>query len=148
LSAGHPSIVSLIPHRGRSLLLEAVLELRDDGIDCLGRIPAGASLLHEGRAPSILGIEMAAQAAAVFEALRRLGCGGGPQAQQIGYLVGLRDMRFERPEMPADETFVASVRSIGSAPPLSRYSARVSGPDALYVSGELSAFMTAADRPG
>jgi predicted hotdog family 3-hydroxylacyl-ACP dehydratase len=147
LSEGHPPIVSLIPHRGRSLLLEAVLDLRDDGIDCRGRIPAGASLLHEGRAPSILGIEMAAQAAAVFEALRRLRR-GELEARPIGYLVGLRDVRFERPEMPADETFVASVRSIGSAPPLSRYSARVSGPDALYVSGELSAFLTAANRPG
>lgn len=90
---------------------------------------------------------MAAQAAAVFEGLRRLRR-GGPAARQIAYLVGLRDMRFERPEMPADESFVASVRSIGSAPPLSRYSARVSGPDALYVSGEFSAVLTAAYRPG
>jgi 3-hydroxymyristoyl/3-hydroxydecanoyl-(acyl carrier protein) dehydratase len=90
---------------------------------------------------------MAAQAAAVFEALRRLKR-GGLEARQIGYLVGLRDVRFERPEMPADETFVASVTSIGSAAPLSRYSARVSGPAALYVSGELSAFLTAADWPG
>jgi predicted hotdog family 3-hydroxylacyl-ACP dehydratase len=102
-------------------------------------------LLHDGRVPSFLGIEMAAQAAAVLEALRRRGR-GEPIAPQVGYLVSLRDVRFERPEMPANGTFVATVRSIGSAAPLSRYAAHVRDLDALYMSGEFSTFLPAAKR--
>jgi hypothetical protein len=48
--------------------------------------------------------------------------------------------------MPATGTFVATVRSIGSAAPLSRYAAHVRDLDALYMSGEFSTFLPVAKR--
>jgi len=139
-------VAGLIPQAGVARLVESVLELRADGIDCAGRIPSGHPLVREGRAPAFLGLEMAAQAAAAFEALRRREH-EGQAAPRVGFLVSLRDVRLSMPELPAGVPLVASIRPLGGAASLALYEVRVLHAGVVVVHGTLGTFMHPADGP-
>lgn len=135
---GH-DITRLIPHEGVARMVESVVELRDDGIDCKGRISPGHALVRGGSAPAFVGLELAAQAAAVFEALR------GPEQEagsgaRVGFLVSLRDVRLDLSELPAGVPLVVSVRALGGAGALGLYEVRVRHDGRLCVQGTLGTF--------
>jgi predicted hotdog family 3-hydroxylacyl-ACP dehydratase len=136
-------VARLIRHQGVARMVESVLELREDGIDCAGRIPPGHALARGGRAPAFVGLELAAQAAAVFEALRRPEQEPGSGAR-MGLLVSLRDVRLELSDLPAGVPLVASVRSLGGAAALSLYAVRVLHDGRLCVEGTLGTFAPGA----
>ena len=143
MSARFPPVGQLVPHRGSALLIERVLEERVDGITCSGRVPAGAPLVRDGRVPSFVGLEMAAQAAAAYEGLQRLR--QSPQDEpRIGYLVSLSDVAVERPEMAVDVPFVVTVRSLAGVSPLFRCEAMVEGDGGVYVRGVLTTMVAPA----
>ncbi len=123
------------------LLLDRVLDWRPECVLCEGRIPADNPFAVNGRAPALVAIELAAQAAAVFEALGRQGpaAASGPR---IGYLVSVRDARFALTELPTGEPLVAEVRSAGSAPPLGLYRVRVERDGVLVMTATLGAYLT------
>ncbi len=100
------------------LLVERIVEVFDGGMVCRGRVPAAGPLAARGAASPCLGLELAAQTAAVLEALRRSDRGGEPR---IGYLASIRDARFRVPEVPAGRPLRATVRSRGGVPPLAMY---------------------------
>ncbi len=91
-----------------------------------------------GRAPALVAIELAAQAAAAFEALSRRESDSGPR---LGYLVSVRAVRFAVQELPVGEPLVAHVRSAGSAPPLALYDVRVEHQGMEVMSGTLGAYL-------
>jgi len=135
-------VVALVPQAGVARLVESVVELREDGIDCAGCIPLGHSLVRGGSAPAFVGLELAAQAAAVFEALRRRQREGESEGgARVGYLVSLRDVRLERRELPAGVPLVASIRSLGGAASLARYDVRVLHDGAVALQGTLGTFL-------
>ncbi|HLA76158.1 MAG TPA: hypothetical protein VJU18_01135 [Vicinamibacteria bacterium] len=138
---GFPHPRDLIPHRGPMLLLERILDSMPDGVSCQGRIPADSPFAAEGRVPALVSIELAAQAAAVFEALVRRESSGaaGPR---IGYLVSVRAARFAFTELPTGEPLVAQVRSAGSSPPLGLYDVRVERDGVLVMTATLGAYLT------
>lgn len=117
-----PDVASLIPHRAPMLLVERIVDVFDGGMVCEGRVPADGPLAHGGRASAFLGVELAAQAAAVLEALGRAPGGGEPR---IGYLASIRDARFVVPELPAGRPLLATVRRLGGVPPLAMYAVEV-----------------------
>lgn len=131
---GQPSsIEALVPHRWPMRLVEAVIERGDGWIRCSGRVPADSPLASGGRAPAVLAIELAAQGAAVLEALLR---GEGEAAEggpRLGYLVSLQDVRLEQPTIPAGEPLLAEVRQTGGAAALARYEAIVTSQDGSQV---------------
>jgi 3-hydroxyacyl-[acyl-carrier-protein] dehydratase len=112
----------LLPHAPPARLVRGVLEVSAAGIVCAAGIPPSHPLAAAGRAPALLGIEAAAQAAAVLEALARR---EEDPAPRIGYLVGIREARFAVPSLPIDRPFRVSARLQGSAPPLSIYEIEV-----------------------
>lgn len=134
---GRP-VASLIPHEPPARLLRDVLDTSDGTLTGLAEIPADSPFVADGRAPAFLGLEAAAQGAAVLEALSR------PEAPgpRIGYLVGLRDARFQIPRLSADRPFRVALRLTGSAPPLSIYDAIVeAGPGIELARGTLSTYV-------
>lgn len=136
---GFPDPQELIPHRGPMLLVDRVLDRRPDGVSCQGRIPADSPFALGGRAPAFVAIELAAQTAAVFEALGRRESGSaGPR---IGYLVSVRTARFAVHELPVGEPLVAHVRSAGSAPPLALYHVRVEREGVQVMTATLGAYL-------
>jgi predicted hotdog family 3-hydroxylacyl-ACP dehydratase len=140
LTRPEADVAGLLPQAGLARFVESVVELREDGIDCAGRIPPGHPLVRGGKVAGFVGLELAAQAAAVFEALRRASRGGEAVARP-GLLVSLRDVRLERAELSAGAPLVASVRAVGSAAALSLYAARVFEGGALALEGTLGTYL-------
>lgn len=129
---GSAPIESLIPHRPPMLLVERVVELLDQGIVCQGRIPRSGIFASRDTAPPILGVEMAAQSAAVLEALRRaaeLPARSGDEGPRIGYLASIRDARFAVPALPTGTAILAAVRRTGGAGSLAMYDASLARSD-------------------
>jgi 3-hydroxyacyl-[acyl-carrier-protein] dehydratase len=135
-----PDPAALVPHAPPALFLRNVVEAGPEGIVCAVEIPSGHPLASEGRVPSFAGLEAAAQAAAVLEALGRSGEGGGPQ---IGYLVGIRDARFQSAFLPTDRLLRAEARLHGTVPPLSMYRVSVQGAGGEIVTGMISTYLAA-----
>jgi 3-hydroxymyristoyl/3-hydroxydecanoyl-(acyl carrier protein) dehydratase len=133
-----PDPATLVPHAPPALFLRDVIEAGPEGIVCAVEIPSLHPLASEGRVPSFAGLEAAAQAAAILEALGRSGEGGGPR---IGYLVGIRDARFHTAFLPTDRPLRAEVRLHGSVPPLSMYRVSVQGAGGEIVTGMISTYI-------
>lgn len=151
-ASGVPDLDRLLPHRPPMRMVVGIEAESDAGVTCAVRIPDGNAFAEGGSAPALVTIEMAAQSAALFEALRRFR-EAGEAGPRVGYLVGARDVRFARARVPAGETLIASVRLTGMAPPLSTYAfeiatvpiaaAEVATRSEVITSGTLSTWLTA-----
>jgi predicted hotdog family 3-hydroxylacyl-ACP dehydratase len=128
---------SLVPHRERALFLRQVLRHEADSIECVGVIPGSSAFVHEGRAPSYVGLELAAQAAA---ALQVLSSHETPLTPQRGYLVGVREARFASAWIPADREVHARVRRTGQAGPLTVHEVWVEVGGSECVAGVISTY--------
>jgi 3-hydroxyacyl-[acyl-carrier-protein] dehydratase len=138
-AAGSLPIAMLLPHQPPARLLHGVLDASAEALTGLAEIPAGSPFVEDGQAPAFLGLEAAAQGAAALEALNRRDASG----PRIGYLVGLRNARFNTPWLPAGRPFRLTVRLAGSAAPLSIYEVTVEGGDgAELVRGTISTYIT------
>jgi 3-hydroxyacyl-[acyl-carrier-protein] dehydratase len=133
-----PPPETLIPHALPALLVRSVVEASPEGIVCFASIPADHPLAEEGRAPSFLGLEAAAQAAAVLEALERNAEDAGPR---MGYLVGIRGARLRTPHLATGRTFRVTARLHGSAPPLSMYEVTLKGAGGELLAGTISTYL-------
>jgi len=117
----------LIPHRGAARLVQTILgNPRPDVLVCGGRIPADSAFVAGGRAPAAVLLELAAQAAAVQQALAAP-AGGAPA--KPGYLVGIRDASLRADDVAAGVPLTVIVYRTGQAGPLATYDVTVNGPD-------------------
>lgn len=137
-----PHLDDLLPHRPPMRFVEAIEAETDGGVVCAVSVPDLSAFTERGSAPALVALEMAAQAAAVFEALLRIRREDGGGAR-IGYLVGARNVRFARARVPAGVTIFAAVRLAAIAPPLSIYDFEVADATGVVASGTLSAWLTA-----
>jgi predicted hotdog family 3-hydroxylacyl-ACP dehydratase len=119
----HPPIEALLPHAPPARLVRSVLEVSPEGLTGVAEILGASPFAAAGRAPAFVGLEAAAQGAAVLEALQRREAPG----PRIGYLVGLRGVRLAVADLPVERPFRFTVRLTGSAPPLSIYEVTVAG---------------------
>lgn len=130
-------VEDLLPHALPARLICGVLEASSEGIVAVAEIPPGHPLVADGLAPALLGIEAAAQAAGVLEALQRTDAPG----PRIGYLVGIREARLLG-SFPAGRLFLATARLLGGAFPLSIYEIVVEG----IVTGTISTYIAIRDE--
>jgi len=138
--AGFPPVPTLIPHEPPARLLRDILEASAEGLTGWAEIPAASPFVEAGRAPAYLSLEAAAQGAAALEALSRRDASG----PRIGYLVGLRNARFQVPWLPAEQPFRIAVRLSGSAGSLSIYEVTVDdGAGAEIARGTISTYIAA-----
>lgn len=139
-----PDLDDLLPHRPPMRFVEGIAAETDDEVVCAVRVPERSAFSEKGSAPALVALEMAAQSAAVSEALRRIRETGG-EGPRVGYLVGARDVRFARARLPADETLFAAVRVSGVALPLCTYAFEVARWSVVLASGTVSTWLTATD---
>lgn len=137
-----PRLDTLLPHRPPMRMIEAIEAETGDGLECSARIPVGSAFDSAGTAPALVALEMAAQTAALFEALRRTR-EGGPAGARLGYLVGARDVVLGRDRLPVGATHRAAIRLSAAALPLSSYAFEVSREGEVVASGTLSTWITA-----
>jgi len=121
-----PAVETLLPHRGAMLLVESVLEVDAQSIECRGRILAAHPTVAAGRAPAILGLEMGAQAAGLHAALQARAADPAPEpvgedgkgqpaaAPRLGYLVGIRQARFDESHLPVDVPLRVTAKTAGA----------------------------------
>ncbi|NJD06098.1 MAG: 3-hydroxylacyl-ACP dehydratase [Methylococcaceae bacterium] len=107
---------NLIPHRGSMCLIERVLNWDGQAIVCASaghRDPAHPLRGDDGRLGCCIGLEYAAQAAAVHGGLLAEQAGVRPPA---GYLAGTRALRLRRRWLDdlEDELIVRAERLLGS----------------------------------
>lgn len=135
------------------LLVERIVETTDGGMVCLGRIPADGPLAAGSDvASTFLGLELAAQTAAVFEALRRDPAVDEKPADEkpadekprIGYLASIRTARFEVSDLPVGQALRATIRALGRVPPLAMYEVMVQldSNDTPLLMATLSTYLT------
>jgi len=142
--SGVPGLDDLLPHRPPMRFVEGVVEQSDDGVVCAVSVPGRSAFDTGGLAPALVAIEMAAQSAAVCESLRRSReekTGGA----RLGYLVGARDVVFERARVPVGETLFAAVRLSGIALPLCTYGFEITQGSEAVASGTVSTWLTTTD---
>jgi 3-hydroxymyristoyl/3-hydroxydecanoyl-(acyl carrier protein) dehydratase len=135
-----PEIPALgsVPHFPPALLIDSLVARGSSGARGRGLIPADSPFAVAGHAPSYLGLEIAAQAAALVEALGREGAVGEPR---IGYLVAIRQARCYVRSLPVGEPLDVVVLLAGSAPPLSIYEIRIERAGRLLVDGTISTWI-------
>ena len=140
-ASGLPGLDDLLPHRPPMRLVEAIESEMDGGVSCAVRVPERSAFDAAGSAPALVALEMAAQAAAASEALRRFREEGvaGPR---VGYLVGARDVEFTRARVPVGESLHATVRLSGMALPLCTYAFDVARGTEVVARGTLSTWLT------
>ena len=122
--AGVPSPEALLPQQPPMRFVTGILGETPEGLICAARLPSACALADGGSAPALATIEVAAQAAATWEALRRWREGGGA-SPRMGYLVAVRDVVLFATDVPADVDLVASIRLTAAAPPLTHYAVEV-----------------------
>jgi len=141
-SSGVPDLDDLLPQRPPMRFVAGIEAEMENGVVCAVRLPEQSAFTERGSAPALVALEMAAQSAAAFEALRRFRAGGNAGAR-VGYLVGARDVRFGRARVPAGETLSATVRLQGIALPLCTYAFDVARGSEVVASGTVSTWLTA-----
>jgi 3-hydroxymyristoyl/3-hydroxydecanoyl-(acyl carrier protein) dehydratase len=137
-SSDLPSLAALLSHAPPARFVRGVLSAAEEEIVCVAEIPLLHPLVEGDRVSAFAGIEAAAQAAAVLEALNRPRDAPGPR---IGYLVGIREARFAAPVLPAGRPMRATARLQGGAFPLSIYEIAVGEPGRETVAGSISTFL-------
>jgi predicted hotdog family 3-hydroxylacyl-ACP dehydratase len=143
--SGRPSIETLLPHRDPMRFVEAIDGEADDGITCAARIPEACALVRDGAAPAIVAIEAAAQAAAVYEALRS---GPGDGSARMGFLVSARDVALHALTVDAGAPLLASARVVAHAGPLAHYQVEVSQESHPLLRGTIGAYLEEAALSG
>jgi 3-hydroxymyristoyl/3-hydroxydecanoyl-(acyl carrier protein) dehydratase len=138
--SAYPRPGELVPHAPPALLVSSVLEVSAEGASAIVEIPADNPFVQAGRAPSFVGLEAGAQTAAVLEALGRK----GEEGPRIGYVVAIRNARFRTPWLPAGTPLAVTVKTAGSAPPLSIYEVDLGGG---LVTGLVSTYIASNPTP-
>ena len=120
------NVADLLPQTGTARLLNEVVDSGPGFVHAVGRIPAGHPLATNGFAPCFLGLELAAQAAAVLEALLRAAAGEDCPAR-VGYLVRVREAEFLQSDLPVEAPLNVTASLEGAAPPVAIYRVVVAG---------------------
>jgi predicted hotdog family 3-hydroxylacyl-ACP dehydratase len=111
------SVLASMPHRGTALLLTGIERSEPELIEAVAMIPASYPLVDDAGAPSFLGLELGAQAAAAMAALSEPEEGGGALSR-AGYLVRVREASFLAAHLPIDTPLSVTARLEGTALPL------------------------------
>jgi len=102
-----PDIRDVVPHSGRMLLLDRVVEFDDESLTAELTIRADALFAHAGGVGAWVGVEYMAQAIAAFagnEALQRR------QKAKVGFLLGTRHYACNVSYFPLGATLRVAVR--------------------------------------
>ena len=136
-------VVDLLPHAGAARFVTRVVERRDESITCEARIPAASPYVKEGRCPTFVLIEAAAQAAAAF-----LASEPGAPPPSMGYLVRARDMTLACGEIAIDRGFEAVAERTGAAEPLHMFHIVVRDESQTLLRGSIGIYVERGSTTG
>jgi predicted hotdog family 3-hydroxylacyl-ACP dehydratase len=129
----------LLPHAGNARFVNEIVGLGASEIVCRAAVPAPSPYVDGGLFPAYLGLEIAAQAAALLEASLGLREGRPPQGGS-GYLVRARGVRAVASGLPVERPLVARVRRVARSQSIGMYEAEVLEGEGVVWSGSFSVF--------
>lgn len=129
-----------VPHAPPALLVQSLVARSASGARSRAVVPPDSPFAVERVAPSYLGLEIAAQTAALVEALDRAQEAAAPR---VGYLVAVRRALCSVRSLPVGEPLEVTVGLAGSAPPLSVYEILVERGGRRLVEGTISTWIAA-----
>lgn len=130
-----------LPHAGPARLVTRVVEVAADAIVCEGTVPPENPYVSSSSCPTWVGVELAAQAAALLEAHTHQATLVG--TRPTGYLVRMRDVRCSRPAFPAGTVLRIRVERLSAALPLFVYRISVAAGDVELLRGQISTYLAA-----
>lgn len=133
-----------LPHRAPMLLIADVSESLRERVVCRGWIPADYPLAAAGRVPSVVAVELGAQASALLEVSGEMAEERGGQPR-IGLLVALRSAAFHVPWLPTETPLRVEALRVGGAASLSMIDCVVAiegSPEMRLAEAQLSTFLT------
>jgi predicted hotdog family 3-hydroxylacyl-ACP dehydratase len=108
-----PPVPELLPHTGRAILLDDVLEADARRIACRVSIHEGSAFPEDGRVPAVVVLEYMAQAIGALAGLRARASGEAPR---VGFLLGTRELTLAVDGFAVgDEIRVEALRVFGDA---------------------------------
>ena len=145
--AEHPSVASLLPQQPPMRFVTTLLDESELHLTAEAIIPRNCPLVTGPTAPAVAVIEAAAQTAALWEATHR-NREHPASSPRLGYLVGLRDVRFHVPRIASGAPFLVSVRLEAATPPLAHYAIQVEFEGKPVLDGTLATYVTNETLPG
>lgn len=139
---------NLLPHSGVARLLTRVIEVGPVSIACEGAVSLNSPYLRAGRCPAWMGIELAAQAAALLELLPRASDALEGSPSSLGYIVRLRGIRCARSFFQPESPLTALATRLTASPPLFVYAIRVADSQGILLEGQISMYLDLAARLG
>jgi len=107
----YPPPSSLLPHSGRAILLDEVVEADAERIVCRVLIRADSPFVENGRVPSVVVLEYMAQAIAALAGLQAKASGNEPR---VGLLLGTHELTLAADTLGVgDELLVEANRVFG-----------------------------------
>jgi predicted hotdog family 3-hydroxylacyl-ACP dehydratase len=125
----------LLPHEGRAILLDAVTAFTPDGVECLATITADFPCSESGGIPSLLLLELMAQAAGAYA---HLSIGTG--APRAGYVVGFRNVELRVDGVPIGTKLSIAARPSWSAGAAGRFECEARQDDSTIATAQLTVF--------
>lgn len=101
------TIESLIPHRGRMLLVDKILSVTDEQASVLSVAHNRWPLYSNGRINPLILVELVAQAAGIHNSLKRIDPHGQGEPTR-GWLVGVKSARFHVAAITPGETITTT----------------------------------------
>lgn len=109
----------VLPHGPAARLVDAVVEMDAESILCRASAPAESPYGDGVTLSTLIGVEMAAQAAAVHQA--RLGMESGGEPGASGYVVRARRLEIFRERLEGPVSILAEARLVSSSGALRVY---------------------------
>lgn len=122
----------LLPHGPAARLVGSVVELDAESVLCRASAPVESPYGDGDTISTLIGVEMAAQAAAVHQAVLRIESGRGPSP--TGFVVRARKLELFRERLEAPLSLLAGARLVSSSGALCVYHVACrleDGPDLL-----------------
>lgn len=120
-----PQIGTVVPHGGRMLLLDRLVDYDDDSLLAELTIRADSPFVKDNRVGAWIGLEYMAQAIAAFAGCEALMRGEAPK---IGFLIGSRNFVCSTPFFPVGTSLrVSVVRELHDESGLASFSGAIEG---------------------
>lgn len=153
MPAAFPPLEELLPHRGRALLLQQVLEWSPGGVTCELTLTPSFPYAHRGRVETLCGIELLAQSVGVYSSLARRAwtCRDEPASAEsgptAGYLVGVPRAELFATHLPLGVPLRARVQPLWYREGAARFRGELGDGTAALLRAELSVYEPPASEP-
>ncbi len=134
----YPPPAELLPHRGRAVLLDEVVEADDVRVVCRVVVREGSPFVEEGTVPAVIVLEYMAQAIGAQAGLRAREAGEAPR---VGFLLGTRDLTLPPGGFAVGEELLIEATRIFGDESIGSFDCKVTRRGVAVAAGTLNVYL-------